>query len=236
MVSSNTVAKEYETERCSTPLRYVAGISWPRSGHHLLVRLMSDYFGDAFNYCEFYTEHLDCCRQFPCTRAKSVSFSKNHDFALDVSTAENVPYLVQYRNFFNSVVSEFELHIRVHGADCDTKEEFEKHSVAKARQFKRFRQKWVDCDTRANVLLVPFEDLISNTEALASLCIQHFMPGTDVDLERLREVISNVDGEKVENCAITKLPNIGVHKSRDFRAFRHYDDQWHETISAILDV
>lgn len=216
------------------PIRYVAGVSWPRSGHHLLVRLMKGYFGERFNYCEFYTEHLDCCREFPCTRSQNISFSKNHDFNLDISTKESVPYIVQYREFYNSVVSEFELHIRVHGPESDNKEEFMKHSIAKARQYKVFLRKWVEEEPGNNILLVPYESLILNTEEMAIACIQHFSPGTEIDLAHLRSVIRDVDGERVENRKIVKLHNVGVHKSRDYRQFRYYDDQWYTTIATIL--
>lgn len=30
----------------------VIGVSWPRSGHHLLVRLLKFYFGDKMRYCD----------------------------------------------------------------------------------------------------------------------------------------------------------------------------------------
>ncbi|MBX2867728.1 MAG: hypothetical protein KTR18_03595 [Acidiferrobacterales bacterium] len=195
---------------------------------------MSDYFGVTFKYCEFYTKSLDCCRQFPCSRPTSITFSKNHDFNLDINRDANVPCLVQYRNFYNSVVSEFELHVRVSGQGSDTKEEFHKHSIAKAKQFKLFKEKWIDAESSDNILLVPYEDLISSTEETAVRCIRYFSPDPEIDLDKLRLIISTVDGEKVEKSKILKLSNVGIHPSRDYRQFRFYDESWFAEITEIL--
>jgi len=35
-------------------LNYVTCVSWPRSGHHLLERVLGAYFGERWGYCEFY--------------------------------------------------------------------------------------------------------------------------------------------------------------------------------------
>jgi hypothetical protein len=76
------------------PLRYVAGVSWPRSGHHLLVRMLKSYFGKVFEYCEFY-EPQQCCKQFPCARRGVVHFSKNHDFDGTANRLRDVPLIIQ---------------------------------------------------------------------------------------------------------------------------------------------
>ena len=87
----------------------------------------------------------------------------------------------------------------------------------------------------SNILLVPYESLVSETESMAKQCIEHFSPGAEVDMDRLRIVANNVDGEKVVNKQIVKLTKSGVHKSRDYREFRYYDDKWFEAISNILN-
>ena len=75
---------------------YVVGISWPRSGHHMLLRLLKLYFGPSFGYCSLYgdrPEHPEvpqCCRCVPCTNAGKINFSKNHDFDLSP--------VIQYRS------------------------------------------------------------------------------------------------------------------------------------------
>jgi len=69
------------------PLRYVAGVSWPRSGHHLLQRLLQSYFPSLL-YCDFYGAETDCCKRIPCSRPK-VGFSKSHDFNDEVTSRES---------------------------------------------------------------------------------------------------------------------------------------------------
>ena len=218
----------------NTSLRYVAGVSWPRSGHHLLVRLMSGYFGESFNYCEFYSENIDCCRKFPCERSRQVTFSKNHDFKREISTEEKTPYLVQYRDFFNSVTSEFELLVKRHGERCDNKAEFTKFSVNRSKHYKEFIEKWVNKAQTDTVLRVPYDSLVMNTVETAKSCILHFSPGAQIDIEKLKTVVKTVDGEKVENQKIVALPNAGVHASRDHKTFRFYDKEWQERIDSIL--
>ena len=88
-----------------SPLRYVACISYPRSGHHLTVRVLQQYFKHDFKYCQFYnSQEGNCCQSFPCTD-ESVRMTKNHDMELNRPNAvglqkqPEVPYLVLIRNF-----------------------------------------------------------------------------------------------------------------------------------------
>ena len=40
-------------------------ISFPRSGQHVMQRLLNhiyNYYGKEFSYCEYYT----CCNEIPC--------------------------------------------------------------------------------------------------------------------------------------------------------------------------
>ena len=57
---------------------HVTGVSWPRSGHHLLVRMLKLYFGETFGYCDFYGGIEGCCKTVPCTRTDSVHLTKSH--------------------------------------------------------------------------------------------------------------------------------------------------------------
>ena len=43
-------------------MQKIQNISLPRSGHHLLVRCLTQIYKDQLNYCEFYTH----CRKTPC--------------------------------------------------------------------------------------------------------------------------------------------------------------------------
>ena len=92
-------------------LKHFTGVSFPRSGHHLLVRVLNKYFGPKFVYCEYYNP-ADCCRAVPCEFADRVTFSKNHDYESCVPILTHQRYLIQYRAFVPAVVSDYELHAR----------------------------------------------------------------------------------------------------------------------------
>lgn len=71
----------------------------PRSGHHLVHRILSRYLGDRLAYCNYYVTFKqgtfeDCCKNIPCTHKclanYDIFFQKSHDFGLTdpVDTAD----------------------------------------------------------------------------------------------------------------------------------------------------
>lgn len=102
--------------RLRHPPSYVIGVSWPRSGHHLMARLLRLYYGPNFTYCGFYGQ-TECCGKVPCARAGTVRYSKNHDFDGTLPQDAQHRYLIQTRAFPPSVVSNFELYLREGGQD-----------------------------------------------------------------------------------------------------------------------
>jgi hypothetical protein len=91
-------------------MKRVISLSIPRSGHHLLVRLVHSYFEHGkFLYCEAYTDP-ECCGRFPCDavsqRAKStfgrdsdlrLFMQKSHDLKFEVPVNTTAQYIVQLR-------------------------------------------------------------------------------------------------------------------------------------------
>lgn len=94
-----------------TAMKRVVSVSIPRSGHHLLVQLLWNYFKfGRFLYCEAYTTE-GCCGRIPCTavseRAKvelgtdlhlRLFMQKSHDLNNEVAPDPNARYLVQIRD------------------------------------------------------------------------------------------------------------------------------------------
>lgn len=71
-------------------------ITLPRSGHHLLIRMLNvlsklEGLNLENEYCEFY----NCCKTFPCIHNKRVH--KNHDLKLVNKISLKVQYIVQVR-------------------------------------------------------------------------------------------------------------------------------------------
>ena len=69
-------------------------ISFPRSGQHLMDRLLKhiyNYYGKEYSYCEYYT----CCKTIPCKKESLIQ--KNHDFDLGLKLKLDEKNLILYR-------------------------------------------------------------------------------------------------------------------------------------------
>jgi len=105
------------------PLNKVCCITFPRSGHHLLVNCLLKYFsrdinypateghltfkqcrqvlhaGD-FHYCEYYNH----CKSIPCTDP-TVNFQKYHDIHMGFEFDRAKKFVIQYRHPIETIVS-----------------------------------------------------------------------------------------------------------------------------------
>lgn len=197
---------------------YVMGVSWPRSGHHLLVRLIRHYYGASFTYCSFYGAR-DCCGKTPC-RSPQVQFSKNHDFDGTLPQHARQTTLIQTRAFTPSVVSNFELFIRQGGDDSQTS--FARFASAEFTRYRAFQDKWVTSSFGRSQTVMCYEDLLTQPRAQITRALALF--GTpEPDPARLSAAIAQVDGEEVAQGRVQPRPNTGVHAPRDVTQFRHYD-------------
>lgn len=203
------------------PLRYVACVSWPRSGHHLLVNLLTRYIGPAFSYCEFYNPPT-CCRAYPC-RKPDITMSKNHDFGLALTPARATPHIIQYRAFAPAIVSDFELHI-LNGAP-NTEAEFRDFADSRIELFQRFLAKWVD-DAPDDALIIPYETLIQYPFQTLSEAIQFLQPSVEVDETKARQVIATIQKEEVRNGEIIRTPEHGVSEARRVEDFRFFHPEY----------
>jgi hypothetical protein len=195
------------------------GVSWPRSGHHLLARLLRLYCGANFTYCGFYGQ-ADCCGKAPCARAGPIRYSKNHDFDGSLMQDPSQRYLIQTRAFAPSVVSNFELYLRDGGRD--DADSFARFASAQFTPYRAFQDKWVTSDFAKYQTVIPYEDLIRNPATALTYALSSFTD-TPPDPNRLRAVIAQVDGEEVAHRHIRPRPGTGVHAPRDVTQFRHYD-------------
>lgn len=200
----------------------VTGVSWPRSGHHLLVRLLRLYFGERFVYCDFYGGIEGCCKSLPCTRA-DVHMSKSHDFDLALPQIEGRKYLVQYRDFIPSIVSNWELFLLGKTQTEDTAENFFKFASGEYTGYQRFVQKWVTSDFAKKHLIIHYEQITSYPQESLRAAAQWIAPDETPDDAAIAAAVTSVNGEKVEKWKVQPLEKSGVHASRSVEDFRHYD-------------
>lgn len=215
-------------------LRYVAGVSWPRSGHHLMERLVQNYFGESFKYCSFYhTEPSACCQTFPCTRA-GVSFTKNHDFGSSGAILPDVPYLVQYRAIAPASISDFELFLLDEQGE-DTADSYRAYAMERVNEWAPFMAKWVDVDIPADRLLVSYESLVADPRQALRAAIPFFSPGTVPDEERIAHVIDTEHHVNVTKAGAEWRHNAGVKAFRDPKQFRFYDAGFFKELEAYAE-
>lgn len=192
----------------------------------MLVRLLTLYFGEDFGYCNFYgakpqVDGIDvCCRQVPCMHSERVWLTKNHDFDLDLPQIPNQKYLIQYRDFAPSVVSNFELFVR-NGGD-DTQLAFRKFASGEFSRYLGFMQRWVMSDFTANQLRLNYSVFLSDPHAELARVVTFIKPDLPLDTGRIADAIANVDGEEIKQGQLQALPRSGVHPERALKDFRHF--------------
>ena len=145
----------------------------PRSGHHLLVRLLTGYYQNDFFYCDYYGVHnKSCCKKIPCINyqekleADSVFMQKSHDHALKDPVLDDYKYLIQYRHPIPRSISNFQLYIKKDSENRNTKEGFKKFLHIEHNYYIGFYEKWLR-DAKNNILLLKYEDL--STSSLESI-------------------------------------------------------------------
>lgn len=225
-----------------TSINYVVGVSWPRSGHHLLTRILQKYIGERFVYCPHYSKErgmghynmANCCDNELCASQGEVHYCKNHDFKFNIPKVAGARYLVQYRAFLPAVVSDFELYVRAGGAD--TPEHFKCFSMTKAYNYKRFVRKWVEPeDEGIQKLMVPYENLTKNTEEMLVQALTFFGLGEDIDRQRLRDIIANIAKKTVMDKEIVTSHQFGVRDTRKIEDFRFYTPGWFQELERIVN-
>ena len=211
--------------------RYVAGVSWPRSGHHLLQRLLMDYF-EGFGYCNFY-DAPGCCGQLPCARP-DIHFTKSHDPESSVAPVAGVPYLVQYRTLVPSLLSGFELYLR--NGEEDSAHSFEQYALHSFVVWAEFLAKWVDDIPPGHErLLLSYEDLTDHPRLAMERVIPYFDAAKPIDYDHLDRVLSGAALQVVTKDTENWTAGVGVKNVRKVEDFRYYNPELFDRITQRAD-
>lgn len=216
-------------------LPFVANVSWPRSGHVLLSRVLLQTFGGVFGYCEFYgpkkLENSPCCATFPCQRRGRIHMTKQHDFGFKAELPSDHRLIVQYRAFLPAVVSHFEQNIATSNRNENTAECFREFAVEQADNYKQFLDKWVRSE-RTNRLLLRYEDLTANPAAALREVLDLFKaPEYAPAMER---VITKIDGLSFADGEHHRIRGAGIANRRDIEEFRFYDAPFFDELAAMV--
>lgn len=200
----------------------------PRSGHHLVHRLLLAHFGEAFGYCSFYEpwEHDSfetCCKAFPCMKAPTSGYSlflqKSHDMQLSDPIIEEGKYLVQIRAPVPRLFSNFKLFIRHHPAK-NTEAGFRSFAKTQALYYTLFWEKWV---TSGVGHVMPYESLIKSPyEALTAF---YRAIGISFDDGKLVRAIQTEMGRKSVIGGSFKEANLKAHPFYDVGWAQEYTAQ-----------
>jgi len=189
-------------------MRNITSVSFPRSGHHLLINILARYFGKdplydsrsietgedrshftagRLVYCEYYTH----CRKSPCSDPKT-TFQKNHDFDLKLPNKNGQYYIVQYRNPKDAIASNFKLESQVLKTVEDSEASWKKYHKEKMIYWESFYKKWVLQNKNPLTYYVKYEDLVTQPGKVVRGVMQFCDPDSLLDKERLKEAIASV--------------------------------------------
>ena len=164
----------------------VTGVSLPRSGHHLLMTILQCYFGESFRYCAgYYT--ANCCHATPCSRG--ATFTKSHDFDLNLPIKPGVNYLVQTRDHGSAIASDFEMAVRINFC-LDTESEFVEFAKRRLQYYHGFHMKWV---APGQFTCIEYADILFDPVDAAARAINLFDPFNPPDYTRLKAIIAMLD-------------------------------------------
>lgn len=200
-------------------MNYTVHVSFPRSGHHALVRCLMDLLPEELSYCDYYRH----CRRVPCTDG-SKNYQKTHDFDLDLPIREDLNYIVQIRNPLEAVPSWYEYKFKDPYTRSgergwkklldrwllrDNRLHWELFSRQKFDYWRRFAKKWSQSVQRPNVILLTYRDFVRDTTGALARVLDLAGVKSEVPSERIAEV---VEARRVE-------------KRRELERFRYYDLQ-----------
>lgn len=203
----------------------------------MLVRLLTLYFGPGFGYCNVYggkpqVAGIDiCCGRIPCLHAGRIHLTKSHDFNLNLPQVPGQRYLIQYRDFAPSVVSNFELFVCNGGED--SAESFHDFASNEFTRYLGFLQRWVRSDFARDQLVLNYSTFLGDPLTELGRAVAFVDPDTPLDEDRLRRAIADVDGQEVKRGQVRTLRKAGVHPERSLSDFRYHTPHLQKSLEEL---
>lgn len=193
-------------------MRQIVFVSFPRSGHHLLIEMLAKYF-DYDNFKDFdfqeslnYTKPLQIGKYIYCEKyimeghkdnfiENNAHWYKTHDCALDnekyerkITNDETKFYIIQYRDFiptFYSLYKKFRNH---------NSQEFYQTLEDYVSYWQKFIRKWIIYNINPNKILISYKNLISSKEILSKI-IKFINPNEEIDYNKINEILKIIKPE-----------------------------------------
>lgn len=159
-------------------------VSFPRSGHHWLQRMLQEYFGDRLHYCESYVNP-----ELKMGECKATNYQKSHDFSLD-DPIEKYQYLVQVREPEAALQSWYKLGWE----DGSVLGSYEAFHRCKSAYWVAFLNKWTreDWKSKSRRLVLYYSDLRRDPINKMALVIGFLTRNEeDVDWDLVGKVVSD---------------------------------------------
>lgn len=199
----------------------ILNLTFPRSGHHFLVRILKQYFKDKLKYCEYYSAINQCgCfggenpRNVLCTRPET-NFQKHHDFdrlftkprLFVVPKTLNRKYLILYRKKWNALISWYEMFLREDSNKVQkTEDGFREFMNFASNFYDKWITKWVKDDKIKNKLIITYNDIIDNTVETLSKVVNFC--GEEPDIDKLKDAIIQSSIKEKRNIKHSKRYDI----------------------------
>lgn len=208
-------------------------VSYPRSGHHLLEKLMTGILkahNYRHDYCEFYGTNTDIacgCRQTPCIN--NCVIQKQHDFTHSpVEKNKSYIYLILYRK---DPIEQLEAHFRYHyykqqGKATGPFKNISKHKIdyndegmiqecihfmnTRKDYYYAFIDKWVR-KGQSNILAIDYASFVTLPKEYTIMILDHYFPDLAFDDKIVYNVIDDLNIEyknSIPDFAYQKLHNL----------------------------
>ena len=223
-------------------LQKIINVSFPRSGHQVLVNTLLKYFSANPDFKEIsrilehetavikagelcYCEYYNHCNVVGCT-VPLTNLQKNHDLYLKLSMDE-FNFLVQYRSLAESMVSWYELGIKQGSLKEDTYEVWRDHLNGSKSLWISWMIKWLEYAHSDRFLCISYGEFTKSPSEVLEKVLKFIEPNHVVDKSLLDSVVS--------------MQNIS--KTRVIKDFKYYEEdifkdlrEWDERITRILKI
>jgi hypothetical protein len=166
-------------------------VSFPRSGQHMLEKLLFDFHSKfnihPYSYCEFY----NCCQEYKC-KYNSV-YQKNHDFNLELNIKEDEKYVFLYRK---NKIANIEAYYRYHVNNNSNYDfnDFLNFYISVSPYYENLVNKYL-CNEGNNILCIDYDEFMNDPSTIFHKIIIFF--GFNYEKNEIHEFINNRD-EKIK--------------------------------------